>query len=223
MKKHTVRILDTEKLNYNVKRLRVERPEEYDFNPGQATEIAINKPDWKEEGRPFTFTSLPEDPYLEFIIKIYPDHEGVTNEIKNLERGDEIILHEVFGAIQYRSKGTFIAGGAGVTPFVAILRKLSKENKLNGNKLIFANKSHKDIFLFNEFRKMLKDNFINILSEEEHPHYHYGLLTKAFLRNEIHDTERDFYVCGPPGMMDSVLKSLEELNVSQNNIVKEEF
>jgi hypothetical protein len=223
MEKHIVRILDTEKLNYNVKRLRVEKPDGYDFKPGQATELAINDPDWKEEGRPFTFTSLPDDPFLEFVIKIYPDHNGVTNEIKKLERGDELILSEVFGAIQYKTAGTFIAGGAGVTPFIAILRKLRKDGELKGNKLVFANRMNKDIFLFNEFRDMLNDNFINILSEEEHPDYHYGLLTKAFLRNEIEDTGQSFYVCGPPEMMDSVIKSLKELEIPENNIVQEEF
>ncbi len=43
------------------------RPDGLDFKPGQAVEIAIRKDGWKDEGRPFTFTSLPGDEDLEFV------------------------------------------------------------------------------------------------------------------------------------------------------------
>lgn len=43
--------------------------------------------------------------HLEFIIKIYPLHKGVTNELRHLKANDELILHEVFGAIKYKGKG----------------------------------------------------------------------------------------------------------------------
>jgi ferredoxin-NADP reductase len=42
----------------------------------------------------------------------------------------------MFGAIEYKGEGVFIAGGAGVTPFIAILRQLQAENKIANNKLI---------------------------------------------------------------------------------------
>jgi predicted ferric reductase len=61
------------------------------------------------------------------MIKIYLDHEGVTNKLGSLNAGAELILHDVFGAIQYKGPGVFIAAGAGITPFIAILRSLFKE------------------------------------------------------------------------------------------------
>jgi predicted ferric reductase len=36
----------------------------------------------------------------------------------------------MFGAIEYKGEGVFIAGGAGVTPFIAILRQLQADDKL---------------------------------------------------------------------------------------------
>jgi predicted ferric reductase len=42
--------------------------------------------------------------------------------IRKLKHGDELIIRDVWGAIEYKGEGVFIAGGAGVTPFIAILR-----------------------------------------------------------------------------------------------------
>src|SRR5262245_37404075 len=120
---HIVRILSVHDVTHNVRSYKFEKPAGYKFEPGQATEVAINKKGWKEEKRPFTFTSLNERPYLEFTIKSYTDHPGVTNELHSLKPGDELLIHDVWGAIAYKGEGYFIAGGAGITPFIAILRQ----------------------------------------------------------------------------------------------------
>jgi ferredoxin-NADP reductase len=225
MEKHVVKIDLINKINHDVLRVVTERPDEYNFTPGQATDISVNREDWKEEKRPFTFTSLPDDDYLEFHIKTYPDRKrkGVTNELLKLKKGDELILHDVWGVIQYKKEGVFIAGGAGVTPFIAILRQLHSKNEMGENKLIFANKTKKDIFLKEEFTEMLGDNFINILSDEETDEYAHGFVTKDFLESHIDNIHKNIYLCGPPPMHDSVEEILSKLKIDKDSIVKEEF
>jgi ferredoxin-NADP reductase len=151
MGKNIVRINSIYGINHDVLRVVTERPHDYNFTPGQATDVSLNMEGWKEEKRPFTFTSLPDDDYLEFYIKTYPDRKGVTNELQKLNKGDELILHNVFGAITYKNEGVFIAGGAGITPFISILRYLNSKNKLGENKLIFANKP-KNVIKFSFFQ-----------------------------------------------------------------------
>ncbi|MFC4094784.1 ferredoxin reductase domain-containing protein [Euzebyella saccharophila] len=155
MKKHIVKIKSIGFINYNILQIVTEKPENYDFEPGQATEIAINQKDWKEEKRPFTFTNLPREDDLQFTIKVYPSHDGVTEKLSKLKVGNELVLGEVFGAIQFKGKGTFLAGGAGITPFIAIFKSLEYQNEMNRNSLIFANKTEKDIFLKQEFETLL--------------------------------------------------------------------
>jgi len=223
MEKHVVKILETFFVTHDVKSFIVKRPDNYKFEPGQATELAINKKGWDDKGRPFTFTSLPDDNFLQFIIKIYPSHKGVTNELSSLKAGDEVILHEVFGAITYQGRGTFIAGGAGITPFVSIFRQLQKNTELLGNRLIFANKTKDDIILKEEFEGQLGDDFINILSEEEAKGYPHGKLTKDFLEKNISGHTGRFYVCGPPPMNDAVIEQLNGLGIPDASIVTEEM
>ncbi|HEV2832217.1 MAG TPA: FAD-binding oxidoreductase, partial [Hanamia sp.] len=194
---HVVKILAAENVTHNVKRFKLSKPDAYVFTPGQATDIVINLPEWKEERRPFTFTSLNEWDNLEFTIKIYDDHEGVTNQLGKLKAGDELILHDIWGAIHYKGEGVFIAGGAGVTPFIAILRQLHKDGKLGNNKLIFSNRTSKDIILKEEFENMLGDNFINTLTDESVEKYDNRKIDESYLREKIKDLNQYFYICGP--------------------------
>jgi ferredoxin-NADP reductase len=218
-----VRIISIDKVTHDVLRIVTEKPQAYNFTPGQATEVSINKSGWQLEKRPFTFTCLPGDDYLEFTIKTYPSHKGVTNELLQLKKEDELILHDVFGAIAYKGEGVFIAGGAGVTPFISIFRFLRSKNEVGENKLIFANKTSADIILAQEFKKLLGKNFINILSREKAVGYAHGYITEDFLKSNIADLKRKIYLCGPEPMMEEIEKQLSNLGVALGSIIKEAF
>jgi len=219
---HVVKILDLLSLTHDVKQFTVEKPEGYSFVPGQATEVAINKEGWKQEKRPFTFTSLPEDDHLEFVIKSYRDHDGVTNHLDGVIPGDELIIDDSWGAIQYKGKGVFIAGGAGVTPFIAILKDLISKGELEGNKLFFANKTRKDVILESYFHEILGEDFVSILDKEKLDGHEHGRIDMEFLKKHLVDFSQEFYVCGPPPMIESVSTNLKQLGANPGGITFEE-
>jgi ferredoxin-NADP reductase len=222
MENFNVKILSIGHITHDVLQIFTVKPQNFVFTPGQATEISINKDGWRDEKRPFTFTSIPSDDYLQFTIKTYPSHKGVTNELLQLKKNDELILHDIFGAIAYKGEGVFIAGGAGITPFISIFRYLRSRNEIGKNKLVFANKTRDDIILKYEFNYSLGKNFINILSDEIVGGYAHGFITEDFLRTHITDFNKNIYVCGPPPMIDAVEKILSDLHVNEKLIVKEE-
>src|SRR5688572_22651177 len=198
MDQYFVKIKVIQFITSDVLNIKTEKPLNYHFQPGQATDVSINKDGWKNESRPFTFTCLPDDDYLEFTIKTYPSHRGVTNKLLHLKPNDELILHDVFGSISYKGEGVFIAGGAGVTPFISIFRYLQSRNSVGTNKLIFANKTKADIILEQELTSILGDAFINILSDEPTEEYQHGFINEDFLKTNIDNFNQQFYVCGPP-------------------------
>jgi len=220
---HRVKIKSIGHVTHDVLRIVTEKPEPFSFIPGQAADIAINKANWQSEKRPFTFTSLPSHNYLEFTIKTYPSHKSVTNELLHLKKNDELIVADVFGAIAYKGKGLFIAGGAGVTPFISIFRDLYAKKEIGDNKLLFANKTKADIILEQEFKKMLGKNFIAVLSDEKVEGYAHGFVTEDLLKSHVMGLRGNVYVCGPPPMMESIEKQLAKLKVDENLIVKEAF
>lgn len=219
---HIVKIISTRYVTHNVKQFRLEKPAGFTFTPGQATELSINQPGWKDKKNPFTFTCLVDDPYLEFTIKIYPDHEdGVTNRLSKLNIGDELILRDAWGAIEYKGPGYFIAGGAGITPFIAILRQLNKEGKLEGNVLFFSNKTDEDIILADELKLMLGDNAHFTTTQQEGGEHDHRRIDAEFLKTEVKDFKKHFYVCGPDPMVEELTETLTKLGADIDAVVFE--
>jgi len=223
MEEYIVKILQIDEVTHNVKRFKFEKPVGYSFIPGQATDVSINIPALRQEKRPFTFTCLNSAGYLEFTIKIYSDHNGITNELGKLKSGSELIIRDVWGDIAFKGEGVFIAGGAGITPFLSIFRELKVRDKIGSNMLIFANKTKEDIILESELKWLLGDSFINILSDEKAEGYSHGIITEEFLKANIPLHSKNFYLCGPPPMMEVVLKQLSNLGINENSITMEKM
>ncbi len=223
-KEFRVKVLGASKVTHDVRRFVLEKPHGFSFVPGQATDLSIDKPGLRDKINPFTFTCLTSDPYLEFTIKMYEDREdGVTKHLKDIRKDDYFIIREPFGAIHYKGKGTFIAGGAGITPFIAILRMLEKEKKLEGNTLIFSNKTKEDIILEDEFREMEKKGLklIFTLTREKIDGYENRRIDENFLKEKINNFKQHFYICGPTRMVGELQSFLRKLGAESEGIVIE--
>lgn len=220
---HKIQIKKIEHVTHDVLRLISDKPKGYIFSPGQATEMAIDKDGLREEKRPFTFTSLPEEKELEFTIKVYPSHDGVTDELSSVKIGDSLLIEDAWGAISYQGEGTFIAGGAGITPFIAILKDLQNKGKLKGNNLFFANKKKEDIIYKSNLEAWLGSDFKVILSEENTKEYAYGHIDKEFLESNELDVSKKVYLCGPPPMMEALQKGLYAMGISKKQLVAEDL
>ncbi|MEO5890288.1 MAG: FAD-binding oxidoreductase [Ferruginibacter sp.] len=216
-----VKILSVINVTHDVKSFSIEKPAGYQFIPGQATEVSVNRPGMEEEKRPFTFTSLNEDSFLQFTIKRYQDHHGVTDLLHQLQPGDELIIRDVWGAIEYKGPGYFIAGGAGITPFLSILRQLEKEKKLDGNTLFFSNKTAADIICEQELSAMLGAKAVFILTKENNAKYRTGHIDEEFIRENITDFHKHFYICGPDPMIAGIASILEKSGASTDAVVFE--
>lgn len=221
MADYQVKVIEVKNVTHNVHSFTVEKPEGFSFNPGQATDLSILKDNWKDEKRPFTFTSIPENPSLEFTIKSYTDHDGVTNQLTQVKPGDIFEISDAWGAIEYKGEGVFLAGGAGVTPFISIFRALYLAGKIGSSRLFFSNKTTADIILKEEFEEMLGYNFFNIISSEQVDGYAHGRITKDFLQKHIEDFSQPFYVCGPDAFTASILEALQELGAKPDTLVFE--
>lgn len=219
---HVVKILRTEFITPDVKRLTVERPKGYTFVPGQATDVAINAEGWRDKLRPFTFTSLTTARHLEFIIKIYAERDGVTKRIGLLHAGDELLLHEVFGAITYKGPGFFLAAGTGVTPFISILRDLHAHKTLKGCTLLVSNRTAHDVILEEELLKMLGKHFLRIFTRQNVIGFRERRIDRDTLVTLVQNFDQHFYVCGPSAFVTDINAMLLSLGASSESLVFEQ-
>lgn len=220
MEKHIVKILQTNFVTHNVKRFVLEKPIGYSFIPGQATDVSINRPGLEDELRPFTFTSLNTSNHLEFMIKIYKGHDGVTEKLATVKTGDELIIHEAFGVIQYKGPGVFIAGGAGITPFIAILRQLNETGALKNLTLLFANHTADDIILKDELTSLLGEHYIDILHTPL-PGVQKRLIDAELIAACIGPKNAFYYICGPDQFIVDIISILHGLDINDEQIIIE--
>ncbi len=218
---HTVKLLMSQFVTHDVKHFIVSKPDGFAVTPGQGVELAIDQPGLREQGRPFTPTGLAADRVLEFTIKAYPAHGGVTQALHRLQPGAELLMSEPFGTISYQGPGVFIAGGAGVTPFLAILRELTRTGEAGGQTLIFSNKTPRDMICEKEFRELLGERCILTCTSGAVPGYESRRVDRAFLEEKITDFKQRFYVCGPPPFMEAVNDALTDLGAQPQSLVFE--
>ncbi len=221
MKKHIVKVLKTGFITPNVKRFVVEKPKGYKFVSGQATDISVNESKFRKESRPFTIVSVNEADHLEFLVKFYPEHSGLMERLLKIKAEDELIVHEAFGTIRYKGPGLFIAGGTGITPFIAIFRQLELDDQLAGNTLLFGNRTAEDIIWKDELKEMMGVDCVNVLEISNDPERTTGFIGSKLLKQYKTGEKGYYYICGPDKFTIIIVKHLLNLGVKQSQIVFE--
>ena len=194
--------------------LRVEKPEGFNYKEGDAVEIKVGE----EDPGPFTMTNLPDNDHLEFMIRIYPDHNGKTQAISELSAGDEISFTEPFNTFKPKEGAVFLAGGTGITPFIAIMRLMYTEGQLDKSLLFFSNKTRKDLFLEDELRQMLGDRYQNVITADKEDPEYYGQIDEAYLKERIGDLSRPLFICGPPAFNDAMEDIAGKIGMDKENM-----
>lgn len=77
---HTLTLQTIAPVTHDTMHLVFDRPPGYHFVPGQANHWSLDADGFRDAGKPFTITSLPDQDRLEFVIKTYkvaqnPDHD----------------------------------------------------------------------------------------------------------------------------------------------------
>ncbi|MEK6818642.1 MAG: flavodoxin reductase [Nanoarchaeota archaeon] len=213
------KIVEINKLNYNVLSLKLEKPVNYSFKEGQLAYLSLNE----ETRRPFSIASTNSDTFLEFIIKIYEERKGFTFSLLSLSKNSSIFISDPLGSISFKDSGVFIAGGTGIVPFLSILRELKNKKSLKENTLIFSNKTEKDIFLKEELNNLQENslNLIHTLTRESLPNYMNKRIDLTFLKENIKDFNQYFYICGPIRLVGETQHFLRILGADPDKIIME--
>jgi len=201
----------------------------------------------EEVRRPYTpITSDDTKGYFELLIKIY-DNGRMSQYLDHLNINDPIEARGPLGRIHYDRIGHFtnqitsnqidqldckkigmIAGGTGITPMYQIIQEILKNPKDTTQiYLIFGNVSIDDILLENELKQLQKDhrNFVVYFTLDKAPPtwtQGVGYITKKMIQEHLPPPSDEVVIlnCGPPPMINSCVKSLQDLQYSANRILK---
>jgi ferredoxin-NADP reductase len=213
----------------------------FDFLPGQYLYYTLPKlifPDPRGETRQFTISSSPtERDFVMLTTRIR--NSGFKKTLDSLKIGDAVDAEGpngsfVFEEKFYTSPNVFIAGGIGITPFRSMLEYVYDKKIDSQILLIYSNSTPEQIAFRNElerFSKQLK-NFklqMTITQPENSKETWNGptgridknLLTK--LNASRHTLSANFWLCGPPAMVDSIEEILLGMGVNTKNIQLDKF
>ena len=178
------------------------------------------------QAHPFSLSSPPHGDYLRVSIKNSGDF---TAKIPNLQPGTRVLIDGPHGIFTSRrsakNKVLLIAGGIGITP----LRSMANE-LVTGSKnivLLYGNRRRKDVVFQLELDSLAREGHLTVhyvFSAEPDPSGEQGHIDRARIQRLVPDVaERDVFLCGPPAMMASVVKTLAVLDVPAKQIFYERF
>lgn len=197
--------------------------------------------------RAYSLANPPsENKELRFTIRIATPPPGVTgiapgvgsSYIFNLKPGKKVVLSGPYGEFFVKETGRemcFVGGGAGMAPMRShILHQILTVNTKRKITFWYGARSKQEMFYDEEFRELARncDNFkYHVALSEPQPEDEWkgltGFIHKCLYDNYLisHDdpSEIEYYLCGPPMMIDSVIKMLNDLGVDPEMIAYDKF
>ncbi len=162
----------------------------------------------------------------------------VSSYIFNLKPGDKCTISGPYGEFFIKdtpNEMVYIGGGAGMAPLRSHIFELFKERKTDRKvSYWYGGRSTRELFYVDEFREIEKEfpNFkFNIALSDPLPSDNWTGYT-GFIHQVLHDEylkdhpapeDVEYYICGPPMMLQSALKMLDNLGVEPENIAFDDF
>lgn len=164
---------------------------------------------------------------------------GVASSyIYSLKPGDEVMVSGPYGEFFVQDTDNemmFIGGGAGMAPMRShIFDQFKKLHTQRKTTFWYGGRSRKELFYINDFQQIADANgnfeFHVALSDpqpDDHWNGYTGFIHQVIFDNYLkkHPAPEDieYYICGPPMMLQAILKMLDSLGVPPEMIHYDDF
>ncbi|MCX5051795.1 MULTISPECIES: ferredoxin reductase family protein [unclassified Streptomyces] len=189
--------------------------------PAQAGQFFLWRfltPDRWWQANPFSLSAAPDGRTLRLTAKAAGEGSAA---LRHMKVGTRVFAEGPYGAFtalhRTQSESVLIAGGVGVTPIRALLEDLEGHAVV-----IYRVASDRDAVLYDELRDLAlaKGAELHLVTGPSVP----DKLAPRELGQLVPDIgDRDVFLCGPPPMMNAVLRTLGELGVPKQQIHFERF
>lgn len=199
------------------------------------------------EYRAYSLANPPsEGDILKFTIRIATPPPGKmelppgvgSSYVFNLKPGDRVNLSGPYGDFfvkETQREMCFIGGGAGMAPMRShILNQVADLNTRRKVTFWYGARSCKEMFYDEEFKNLAAEHenfFYHVALSDPQPEDNWDGMTgfihqaclEHYLKNHPDPQEIEYYLCGPPPMIDAVNKMLYDLGVEPEMIAYDKF
>ncbi|MFP6590615.1 MAG: NADH:ubiquinone reductase (Na(+)-transporting) subunit F [Candidatus Latescibacterota bacterium] len=162
----------------------------------------------------------------------------VSSYVFSRKPGDMVTISGPYGEFYIKESDNemiYIGGGAGMAPLRSHIFELFKERRTERKvSFWYGARSLREMFYVEEFDRLSADNenfdWSVALSDpvpednwEGHTGFIHQVVLDAYLQNHPAPEDCEYYICGPPLMLQAVLKMLDDLGVESDNIAFDDF
>lgn len=234
---HETRLVRRETVAEGTAAFYFSKPPEFRHQAGQSLLLTlVNPPETDSEGdaRTFTIASAPNE--AELMIATRMRDTAFKRVLKAAPAGTivriegpsgEMVLHD-----DAARPAVFLAGGIGITPFLAMARHAASERLPHRLYLFYSNRRPEDAAFLPELQKMeqLNPNYrlIATMAEPEKSAQRWsgetGFIRREMLERHLAGVANPvYYFAGPPPMTRAMQNLLESIGISEQAMRYEEF
>ena len=162
----------------------------------------------------------------------------VSSYIFDLKPGDPVSIAGPFGEFyikETQNEMVYIGGGAGMAPLRSHIYELFKERQTSRKvSFWYGARSLREMFYVEDFDRLASENenfdwkvaLSDPLSEDNWEGYTgfiHQVVLDNYLQNHPAPEDCEYYICGPPLMLQAVLQMLDDLGVEPENIAFDDF
>jgi predicted ferric reductase len=201
--------------------------QEMQYKEGQFIFISFHADGLSSEWHPFTIASAPGKGSISIDVKsLGPYTETITRLLPSMA-GMAVSIEGAYGRFSYRNfhnvNQVWIAGGIGITPFISMAQSLGSGNY--NIDLYYSVKSEAELIDLDILASKQSNKPNQVFRTIPFVNDKYkGFLSADIIKANSGDLHgRDFLICGPPPMMNTIKKQLLGAGVSKYKIHTEEF
>lgn len=218
----TVRVVSITQVAEKVKRFRLERVDGEPmpvFSGGAHVVVAMRDGDLLRRN-PYSLMSSPRDSsgYEISTLRVENSRGGSAFMHEKLQVGDTLVVSQPINLFPFDARGRkhiFMAGGIGITPFIAMMDQMLREDR--SFELHYAVRNRIHGAYWKELTQRYGTHRVKIYVDDEK----LFIPVDSILASQPLGTH--LYVCGPAGMIDGVLAKARRQGWPEQNLHSERF
>lgn len=179
--------------------------------------------------RCYSMACRPEPGRVCFVAKRYPGGRGSTR-FATLRAGETVAVEGPFGDVWLRDGDrdvVLLAGGTGISMVLALAAELAARDETRKILALYGAASASELACAEELEMLLaplRHGAVELACERADPHWRgtCGFVTDLLALVE-HPLGSDYYLAGPPPMVDATLAALDRIGVQRDHIHYDRF
>ncbi|MCE7057330.1 ferredoxin--NADP reductase [Algoriphagus sp. AGSA1] len=219
-----------------------EQPEPFlDYKPGQFLTLVMEF-EGKEQRRSYSLCTSPfVDPFPGITVKRVPKGRFSNFLNERVFPGKTINVLKPLGnfTTDFHSKNKkhffLVAAGSGITPIMGILKSVLVNEPNSKVSLLYCSRNESQIIFKKELDALVEKygTRLEVIHNLSQPSEAWIGLSGRLSKDKLHefaqkaeaeaDFDKEYFACGPEGIMDNFVAVLEELGVAQEKVHRESF